>query len=203
MSDYCGPCKGEGRGVVIAHYAGVSAGKSPTGKAIPPMCWHHRFGKPLPAISAPPVVNAPDSVTVEAPPPKPGPRNPAAVPHEPAPPKAAEPSSTNSFPEKRNESKSMNANQTPIRLCAREGCGKQLRSSNATGFCHKHWYDSKSKSDHRDNAPSPSRRSRPSQSKDVGVATICVTEAHLDSFWAKLSLEEKAQIFERQLEGAR
>lgn len=36
----------------------------------------------------------------------------------------------------------------------------------------------------------------------AGVAMICVTEANLDNFWAKLSLDEKAAIFARQLEGA-
>jgi hypothetical protein len=36
----------------------------------------------------------------------------------------------------------------------------------------------------------------------TGIATICVTEAHMDNFWSKLSLEEKANLFQRQLEGA-
>jgi hypothetical protein len=35
-----------------------------------------------------------------------------------------------------------------------------------------------------------------------GTATIIVTEKHMDAFWAKLSLPEKAAIFQRQLEGA-
>lgn len=35
-----------------------------------------------------------------------------------------------------------------------------------------------------------------------GTATIIVTEKHMDAFWSKLSLPEKAAIFQRQLEGA-
>jgi hypothetical protein len=34
-----------------------------------------------------------------------------------------------------------------------------------------------------------------------GIATICVTEENLNSFWMRLSLEEKANLFQRQLEG--
>lgn len=35
-----------------------------------------------------------------------------------------------------------------------------------------------------------------------GVATICVTETNLDNFWSKLSLEEKAALYQQQLENA-
>jgi len=43
--------------------------------------------------------------------------------------------------------------------------------------------------------------SRPAP-KSNGIATLCVTEQHLDSFWMRLTLEEKANLFQRQLEGA-
>jgi hypothetical protein len=36
----------------------------------------------------------------------------------------------------------------------------------------------------------------------TGIATICVTEANLDNFWSRLSLEEKAALYQLQLEGA-
>lgn len=31
----------------------------------------------------------------------------------------------------------------PIKLCGREGCGKKLQDRNESGFCSKHFYDSK------------------------------------------------------------
>lgn len=50
--------------------------------------------------------------------------------------------------------------------------------------------------------PSPPRNSiAVRRNGDSAVATICVTEGHLDRFWQNRSLEEKAELFTRYLEG--
>src|SRR5262249_16185634 len=64
------------------------------------------------------------------------------------------------YREKRRRKKTtMNANDsTAVRVCGREGCGRQLKATNKSGFCTPHWYDSKKKgaagttSDHRSQA---------------------------------------------------
>ena len=43
----CEPCKELGL-ETAASYQGISAGKSHNGKAVPPKCYHHHFGFPLP-----------------------------------------------------------------------------------------------------------------------------------------------------------
>lgn len=52
--EHCELCKEEGRGLVVAHYKGVPAAQSHTGRAIPPLCWHHKNNKPRPNLSGDP-----------------------------------------------------------------------------------------------------------------------------------------------------
>jgi hypothetical protein len=92
-----------------------------------------------------------------------------------------------------------------VRICPVEGCANKLNANNKSGFCAGHWYESqKSK-------PAGARKSKPASPPRkivakpeplAGIATICVTETNLDAFWMRLSLEEKANLFQRQLEGA-
>lgn len=94
-------------------------------------------------------------------------------------------------------------------------CGTLLRKDNSDGLCKVC-----RKAARKAGEPSPkvaSKRGRPRKSKATpprnstarvetpangGIATICVTEAHMDNYWSKLSLEEKANVFQRQLESA-
>jgi hypothetical protein len=92
------------------------------------------------------------------------------------------------------------------RVCSVQGCGKKLRSDNKTGVCTPHQQGmiagtTPSKAARSKSTPPRKSNSTPAPAP-VGVATICVTETHLDYFWSKLSLDEKAAIFTRQLEGA-
>lgn len=89
------------------------------------------------------------------------------------------------------------------KICGREGCGKKLTAANRSDFCTKHFYDSRRKT--AGTAPArrgPKAATGKTAAPGCGVATICVTEDHLDNFWKKLSLEEKAELFTRQLQGA-
>jgi hypothetical protein len=102
-----------------------------------------------------------------------------------------------------------NVDEEIPRYCGREGCTKTLTRANKSGFCTKHFYDSVKKSKESAAAAAPrSQRTPPRNSTarvetpNNGIATICVTESHMDNFWSKLSLEEKATLFQRQLEGA-
>jgi hypothetical protein len=102
------------------------------------------------------------------------------------------------------------------RYCGRDGCTKTLTRANKSGFCTKHFYDSKKSgrapgrpatngdaAAKRGSKATPPRNSAARvETPATGIATICVTEAHMDNFWSKLSLEEKANLFQRQLEGA-
>ncbi len=102
------------------------------------------------------------------------------------------------------------------RSCA---CGTLLRKDNSDGVCKPC-----RKSARSTNAEPSNKRGRPLKSQTtpprntvakprkaeakaatpgVGIATICVTEQHMDHFWSKLSLEEKANLFQLQLEGVR
>lgn len=87
------------------------------------------------------------------------------------------------------------------KVCA---CGTMLRKDNTDGVCKKCRKSGPkaTASPHKPKASPPrnlvSRPARPA----TGIATICVTEENLNAFWMKLSLEEKANLFQRQLEGA-
>ena len=51
-------------------------------------------------------------------------------------------------------------------------------------------------------ADHPAARSRAiTRSGNSAVATLCVSESHLDNYWMKLSLEEKTAIVQKHLEG--
>jgi hypothetical protein len=91
-------------------------------------------------------------------------------------------------------------------------CGTLLRKDNSDGLCKV--CRKAAKTDAAVNKPS-AKRGRPRKSKATpptnstsrvpptnGTAMIRVTEENLNSFWMKLSLEEKAVLFQRQLEGA-
>lgn len=194
MADaYCEPCKQEGRGLIVAHYKGVPASMSHTGKAIPSMCWHHRNNKPLPAISAPPRGE-------EAPAPKRA--------ETPTPDVLEPPAPTTSKSHPRKDFMNSNDKKSEQRVCAC-GCGTPIWGR--WPYIKGHGQNPPRETGGRKSAKktraasrvSPPRKNAATPSpKPTGVAMICVSESHLDSFWAKLSLEEKAQIFERQLEGA-
>jgi hypothetical protein len=121
----------------------------------------------------------------------------------------------------RQEKKEITVKPTPDddnipRYCGRDGCTKTLTRANKSGFCTKHFYDSKKSgrapgrpaTNGKAAAPRGSKATPPRnpparvETPENGIATICVTEDNLNSFWMKLSLEEKANLFQRQLEGA-
>jgi hypothetical protein len=81
------------------------------------------------------------------------------------------------------------------------GCGTSL--VNRHPYIKGHNPDEKKGAAAPGSKPTPPRNSAARVETPItGIATICVTEAHMDSFWSKLSLEEKANLFQRQLEGA-
>lgn len=97
---------------------------------------------------------------------------------------------------------------TGERMCGKPGCGKKIGPTNRSGFCQSHFYLSTLTGARRGRpkATTGSRRSEPTPprktaAKATGVVTICVTEANLNNFWNALSLEEKAELYQRQLEG--
>jgi hypothetical protein len=91
-------------------------------------------------------------------------------------------------------------------------CGTLLRKDNSDGLCKV--CRKNAKKDASVNRP-PAKRGRPRKSKATpprnstarvetpanGVATLCVTETHLNNFLLKLSLDEKTSIVQRHLEG--
>jgi hypothetical protein len=96
----------------------------------------------------------------------------------------------------------------PPRICAcKPGC-TEIAKSNASPYAKGHNPNPKSKPAKRKKAQRGSKATPPRNSTarvetpSTAIATICVTEAHMDTFWSKLSLEEKANVFQRQLEGA-
>jgi hypothetical protein len=94
----------------------------------------------------------------------------------------------------------------PPRICqCKPGC-TEIAKSNASPYAKGHNPNLKKKAARlaaRKSKASPPRNSvSRSAPKPNGIATLCVTEQHLDSFWMRLSLEEKANLFQRQLEGA-
>lgn len=100
-----------------------------------------------------------------------------------------------------------------LKQCRYPGCKEMIHADNQLGACkpHRYWAkknpaDGGSTSKGRkssDGKPKalPPRNSVASNSENSSqaVATICVTEAHLNNFWSRLSLEEKAEIFTNQL----
>lgn len=94
----------------------------------------------------------------------------------------------------------------PPRICqCTPGC-TEIAKSNASPYAKGHNPNLKNKTARpaaRRSKASPPRKTnaKPAQPAN-GVATICVREEHLDNFWKKLPLEEKVNIFQRQLEGA-
>jgi hypothetical protein len=126
----------------------------------------------------------------------------------------------------RQEEKETNMRLTDAERAQRKvcPCGTLLRKDNSDGLCKvcrkaarqagepllkrtaKRGRPLKSKTTPPRN--SSSRPASPRNGKDytleqprAGIATICVTEAHMDNYWSKLTLEEKANLFQRQLEG--
>jgi hypothetical protein len=94
----------------------------------------------------------------------------------------------------------------PPRICqCKPGC-TEIAKSNSSIYAKGHNPNLKKKAARpaaRKTKATPPRNSvSRSAPKPNGVATLCVTEQHLDSFWMRLSLEEKANLFQRQLEGA-
>ncbi|HWF06781.1 MAG TPA: hypothetical protein VHA06_24035 [Candidatus Angelobacter sp.] len=88
------------------------------------------------------------------------------------------------------------------RLC---GCGCGTALVNRHPFIKGHKPDQNKTprgSAHRARPASPPRKIVAKPEPLAGIATICVTETNLDKFWMSLSLEEKANLFQRQLEGS-
>ena len=90
------------------------------------------------------------------------------------------------------------------RYCSVDGCTAKLKANNKTGRCSKHWYVKKG-----DAPKSPRSKATPPRNSTArvetpanGVATLRVTESHLNDFILKLSLDEKTAIVQRHLEGA-
>lgn len=92
------------------------------------------------------------------------------------------------------------------RICqCKPGC-TEIAKSNASPYAKGHNPNLKKKEARpsaRKSRATPPRKTiaKPAQQAN-GIATICVTSANLDAFWMRLSLEEKANLFQRQLEGA-
>jgi len=90
-------------------------------------------------------------------------------------------------------------------------CGTLLRKDNSDGVCKEcRKAAKKAASRSGDAAPARPRKSKGSPPRNSvsrsapkpnGVATLCVTEQHLDTFWSRLSLDEKTNLFQRQLDG--
>jgi hypothetical protein len=94
----------------------------------------------------------------------------------------------------------------PPRLCqCKPGC-TEIAKSNASPYARGHNPNLKKKVARpaaRKSKASPPRNSvSRSAPKPNGVATLCVSEEHLNNFLLKLSLEQKTNIVQRQLEGA-
>ena len=93
----------------------------------------------------------------------------------------------------------------PPRLCiCKPGC-TEIAKSNASPYAKGHnpnVMGTRPKRSSRKSKASPPRKTNAKRVPAKSIATICVTEENLDSFWNRLSLEEKANLFQRQLEGA-
>jgi hypothetical protein len=119
------------------------------------------------------------------------------------------PSAAPAEPETKKETHPVKHDNDNPPVCSVEGCTTPLGKKNRTGRCAPHYYVRKGKRGSSARRATPPRklktkRGRPASGapKQDGVVTICVTETNLDNFWQKLSLEEKAELYQRQLEGA-
>jgi hypothetical protein len=98
--------------------------------------------------------------------------------------------------------------------CSHPECETPLTERNKSGYCAKHFYYSKknkpprgarrvarksTKADHFPTIPIIATRKSAKSQNGTAVATICVTEANLNAFWQKLSIDEKADLFMKQL----
>lgn len=92
------------------------------------------------------------------------------------------------------ENATMPAITDAIRTCSHPLCKTQITLGNKSGACTKHFHWAKQE------LLNNKGRTLPPRNGSAAVATICVTESNLDAFWARLSIEEKAEIFSRQLE---
>jgi hypothetical protein len=208
---YCEPCKQEGRGLIVAHYQAYR--DSHSGQTIPAMCFYHRRGMKPPEIAPAPREPGEASeqlrrATREIPRAETG----AGVDY------SAEPEDeiarptppTKTAPAESGSRKEDNAMDPKLCAC---GCGEELNPGSPWNFKRGH----KPKRNGaaatapaaRKSRVSPPRKSisKPAAPKaESGVATICVSEKHLDAYWLKLSLEDKAAFvqshLELQLEGA-
>ncbi len=99
------------------------------------------------------------------------------------------------------------------KTCSYTGCEKKLISSNKSGYCTAHFYHSKKKNASTGEEPraksqqqkpkaTPARKNpaNPALAEATPeLATIHITEAHLDRFWIGRSLAEKADLFSHYL----
>jgi len=127
---------------------------------------------------------------------------PAAAPADPDPQQDADHSPAKETP-------TMPLNTDSTRTCVHPECETHIRLSNKSGACAKHFHWAKKQRPRRGakhpllnkyKIASPPRKPIAKQNGSSAIATICVTESNLDAFWARLSLEEKADIFSQQLE---
>jgi len=88
------------------------------------------------------------------------------------------------------------------KICGREGCGKQLTEKNRSGFCPKHFYDSKRKTQRADGMKkyreaAANRMSAPGPLHDFEkplTVKVNVTSEFCDRIWNGMSLQEKANL---------
>jgi hypothetical protein len=96
--------------------------------------------------------------------------------------------------------------------CAADDCGKRLNVNNRTGYCSKHFYQSKAQGEKP--APSVKRATsapKPAKAKAIVLAsapraemvTISVPVNGLDLWWARLQPAEKAAALSAYLQSAR
>lgn len=102
--------------------------------------------------------------------------------------------------------------------CRHPQCGTTLRSDNKSGVCGDHYFWGKKNPVDGQPTPKSLKASPPRKSAakpltplirgtravlgiSEATANICVPEAALDNFWRNLTVQEKADLFVRQLQG--
>jgi hypothetical protein len=97
--------------------------------------------------------------------------------------------------------------KTADRVCGRQGCGARLTAANKSGFCAKHFYDSRRTADSKPRAPRTERKPEPEVRAEMPpvaivppvepepeTVTVKVTAKSLDLIWSRLSLPERASL---------
>lgn len=96
--------------------------------------------------------------------------------------------------EHREPTKAKESNSMEEKKC--KTCGKTLSSINESGYCAKHFYDSKRKGPAQSSPPPQTVRQtakRTAKSPESGM-TLTFTEAQIDRFFGMLPVERKFQL---------